>query len=94
MNYIDPTAAAAKKPAFITLIDPKKANNTAIMLTKYYSKFCNVNCIFNFSPFRYKMFTFAQIREAILSIDDSIVDEELAANLLRFAPVKEDVCCF
>lgn len=38
------------------------------------------------------MFTFAQIREAILSIDESIIDEELAANLIRFAPVKEDVC--
>ena len=37
------------------------------------------------------MFTFRQLQEAILTVDESILDEESASSILRFAPSKEDV---
>ena len=62
MYIISDNESAIKKPTFITLIDPRKANNCSIMLTKYDSivfLFCFV--LFCFVLFCFVLFCFVSI---------------------------------
>lgn len=78
-----------KEKQTITLIDPKKANNCAIMLSKYdnnlYEKpFLIFSC-------RFKNLTYQELKKAILSLDENVIDSEGARGLAAFAPTAEEV---
>eukprot|EP00026_Physarum_polycephalum_P005753 Phypoly_transcript_05791.p1 GENE.Phypoly_transcript_05791~~Phypoly_transcript_05791.p1 ORF type:complete len:464 (+),score=115.45 Phypoly_transcript_05791:128-1519(+) len=66
-------APGAKKSTVVSLIDPKKANNCAIMLTKF------------------KNVPYSQIRKAIMTLDENVIDEEGAHALASFAPTKDEI---
>jgi len=56
----------------VTLVDMKKANNCAIMLSRF-------KC------------TYADIKKAILSMDESILDYEKVVKLMEYIPTKEEI---
>ena len=66
MYIISDNESAIKKPTFITLIDPRKANNCSIMLTKYDSivfLFCFVLFLFLFFIFFDVLLMFFQVQD-------------------------------
>ncbi|KAF2072044.1 hypothetical protein CYY_006634 [Polysphondylium violaceum] len=62
-----------KKGSEVTVIDPKRAQNVGILLS------------------RFKNFNLDQIRDAIINLDDSILDLETINQLVKYIPSKEEL---
>jgi hypothetical protein len=69
------TTEASKKPTVVQLLDPRRGNNVAIMLSQFKNKF----------P------TFAQIGQAIEDAEDEALGTSAIEVLLKYAPTSEEV---
>ncbi|KAI3686529.1 hypothetical protein L1987_80208 [Smallanthus sonchifolius] len=69
------------KPKKVHLIDARRASNAEIMLTKV--KMPRLDMVFNDNNF--------DLHDAVLAMDDTLLDADLVENILKFFPSKEEM---